>query len=173
MKVMKKIRNLLLLLAFGAFVVTLPSCHKWLGDDEENGVMLNNISPSDVYVLYEYDSHSEYNRQNQLHLTEDSSFYYAKVTKILSNTSEYCLHISSDEGPNAYWSSVDTLSLFILDKEEYEGKTWEVLEHSCQFKQIYHLSGDDIRLLDAKVPYPPSEIMRNMVMVPSYEEAVK
>ena len=89
MKVMKKIRNLLLLLAFGAFVVTLPSCHKWLGDDEENGVMLNNLSPSDVYVLYEYDSHSEYNRQNQLHLTEDSSFYYVKVTKILSNTSEY------------------------------------------------------------------------------------
>ena len=44
MQVMKKIRNLLLLLAFGAFVVTLPSCHKWLGDDEENGVMLNNLS---------------------------------------------------------------------------------------------------------------------------------
>ena len=78
---MKKTRKLLLLVSIGIFIVTLSSCNKWLGDDGENGVLLNNASLSDVYVLYEYNSHSEYNRQNQLHLTGDSSFYYIKVTK--------------------------------------------------------------------------------------------
>ena len=79
----------------------------------------------------------------------------------------------SDERPDDFLRTTDTLTIFILDKEEYEGKTWSQLVDSAHFRQIYHLSGDDIRLIGTKIPYPPTEIMRNMDMVPSYEEAVR
>ena len=64
----------------------------------------------------------------------------------------------------------DTISLFILSKEEYEGKSWSQLVDSGQFLQVYHLSGDDIRRLGSCVPFPPTKEMCDMVMEPACQE---
>ncbi len=75
--------------------------------------------------------------------------------------------------PEDFLKPTDTLTIFILDKEEYEGKTWSQLVDSAHFRQIYHLSGDDVRQLGSEIPYPPSDVMRYMDMEPPYEEAVR
>ena len=132
-------------------------------------VVLYNNTKSELYVLtsFGYGQEESYIKIDSLY--RDSSLF----TELRAKANQFCGIGGWHREPQDFLKTTDTLTIFILDKEEYEGKTWSQLVDSAHFRQIYHLSGDDIRLLNAKVPYPPSEIMRNMVMVPSYEEAVK
>ena len=157
-------------LLFIFFIVLLPvSCRLRM---EPDGYSLNffNKTENDVlYFLCRWDT--EYTRQfvRENKLNADSTLYH----KDWANPNHFHPFFMVEDDPEVFLKSTDTISLFILDKEEYEGKTWSQLVDSAHFRQIYHLSGDDIRLIGTKIPYPPTEIMRNMVMVPSYEEAVR
>ena len=147
------------------------SCLPLEGDDYFE-IDFSNNSESELYVVVRYSvyykSTGQYAREDGL--CKDSSLYH-KV-RLEANWKESGL-FSFEENPKKFLKPTDTLTIFILDKEEYEGKTWSQIVDSAHFRQIYHLSGDDIRLLNARVPYPPTEIMRNMDMLPSYEEAVR
>ena len=132
-------------------------------------LFLKNNTEETLYVVYrwKYVSKNSYTKENELSM---DSIMYDKG-KLKSGAARDLWYF--DEEPKDILKPTDTLTIFILDKEEYEGKTWSQLVDSAHFRQIYHLSGDDIRLIGTKVPYPPTEIMRNMDMVPSYEEAVR
>ena len=132
-------------------------------------IFLKNNTEETLYVVYKWKCVSEKSFTKENKLSMDSILY--DKGKLVSDGARdlWCF----DEKPQGILESTDTLTIFILDKEEYEGKTWSQLVDSAHFRQIYHLSGDDIRLIGWKIPYPPSEAMRNMDMVPSYEEAVK
>ena len=125
-----------------------------------------NNSENELYILYRKDIKykEQYVRENEMH--EDSTLYNQK--RFETNWSLPILGF--DDNPEDFLKPTDTLTVFILDKEEYEGKNWSQLVDSVHFRQIYHLSGDDIRLLKSDIPYPPTEKMRNMDMVPSYDE---
>ena len=167
MKTLKSISAVLIML-LSVFCV---SCLPMEGDDYF-GIDFSNNAESELYVVVRYsvyyESTGQYAREDELY--KDSSLYH-KVR--LEANWDWSGLFDFEENPEKFLESTDTLTIFILDKEEYEGKTWSQIVDSAHFRQIYHLSGDDIRLLNAKVPYPPSEIMRNMDMVPSYEEGVR
>ena len=136
----------------------------------EYDVLVYNNTERDLIVLtrWDYEFTKQYDKDSGLY---GDSTLYEKV-KIVEPNKRRGFYGFSDK-PQNLLKSTDTLTIFILDKEEYEGKTWSQVVDSAHFRQIYYLSGDDIRLLNSKVPYPPSEAMRNMDMLPSYEEAVR
>ncbi len=166
MKTLKSISAVLIML-LSVFCV---SCLPMEGDDYFE-IDFSNNSESELYVVVRYSvyykSTGQYAREEGLY--KDSSLYHKKRFDANWKLSIF----SFDEAPEKFLKSTDTLTVFIFDKEDCEGKTWSQLVDSAHFRQIYYLSGDDIRLLNSKVPYPPTEAMRNMDMVPSYEEAVK
>ena len=144
------------------FVSILCSCHEWL-EGFKYAVDMKNISTSEIYVLYGLQS--KFIRQDNL--TLDSAL--CEITKIPIGEKKPVLWVR-DVNSDEFWKSTDTISLFILSKEEYEGKTWTQLVDSGQFLQVYHLSGDDIRRLGSCVPFPPTKEMCDMVMEPACQE---
>ena len=162
-----KIVNLLYIAPLAMLSVLLKSCLTM--EAPTYSLHLHNQTKDELYVLNRWDC--EYTGQyvKETNLCEDSSLYSKK--RLSPDWMPDLWEFSED--PEKFLNPTDTLTIFILDKEEYEGKTWSQLVDSAHFRQIYHLSGDDIRLIGWKIPYPPTEIMRNMVMVPSYEEAVR
>ena len=162
-----KIVNLLYIAPLAMLSVFLKSC--LTAEAPIYCIYLHNQTNEELYTMYKWDSEyrGQYIKVNRL--SEDSSMYGSMKVIPDGHHTLWCF----SEKPEAFFNSTDTLSIFILDKDEYEGKTWSQLVDSAHFRQIYHLSGDDIRLIGTKIPYPPTEIMRNMDMVPSYEEAVR
>ena len=156
---------------FVGFIVLfyLVSCEHLSMEPDFYCINMFNKTDDFLYVLCRWDTKNTglYMKERGLH--KDSSLYHIEDVK----PNYFDPFFMVERNPEDYLKSTDTLTVFILDKDEYEGKTWSQIVDSAHFRQIYHLSGDDIRLLNARVPYPPSEIMRNMDMVPSYEEAVK
>ena len=167
MKTLKSILTVIVML-LSSFCI---SCITMEEDGDYYEIDFLNNTESELYVVVRYsvyyESTGQYAREDVL--CKDSSLYNKKRFGANWKLSLFTF----DEDPENFLKSTDTLTIFILDKEEYEGKTWSQLVDSAHFRQIYYLSGDDIRLLNSKVPYPPSEAMRNMDMVPSYEEAVR
>ena len=147
-------------------VVSMWSCKDFYMDSMYE-ISLNNNTSDTICSLCIYGDY--YRFQSVDTLDKDSSIY--EVSIIPANSSGLVVGISDVD--SKFLKSNDTITVFILDKKEYESKIWSQLADSAPFRQVYHLSGDDIRLLKRKVPYPPSEAMRNMDMVPSYEEAVR
>ena len=150
-------------------LVLIPVSCRLRMEPDSYSLNLLNKTESKVYTLCRWDTEHtrQFVKENKLNV--DSSLYH--VMWISPNY--FHAFFDTEKDYMDFLKSTDTITVFILDKDEYEGKTWSQLVDSAHFRQIYHLSGDDIRLIGRKVPYPPSEIMRNMVMVPSYEEAVK
>ena len=166
MKTLKSILTVIVML-LSSFCI---SCITMEEDGGYYGIDFFNNTESELYVVARYadyyESTGQYAREDGLY--KDSSLYHK--ARLDAN---WHGDLFTFADPEKFLKSTDTLTIFILDKEEYEGKTWSQLVDSAHFRQIYHLSGDDIRLLDEDVPYPPTEIMRNMDIVPSYEEAVR
>ena len=133
------------------------------------GLYLDNKTEEDLYALCRWDTYYSNKYIKEDRLEEDSSLY----KKVKIEVGYFHAFFEVDEEPEDYLKATDTITVFILSKEDYESKTWGQLVDTFCFRQIYHLSGDDIRLIGWKIPYPPTEKMRNMDMVPSYDETVK
>ncbi|MCQ2217432.1 MAG: hypothetical protein MJZ33_02975 [Paludibacteraceae bacterium] len=127
---------------------------------------LENKSGGDLYALCRWDTYDRKEYVKEKMLDKDSSLYIS----VKVEPGYYHAFWEEYEEPQYLFKPTDTINVFILDKEEYEGKTWSQLVDSAHFRQIYHLSGDDIRLIGKRIPYPPNEKMCNMDMVPSYDE---
>ncbi len=156
---MEKICKILIL----STMFTMLSCDG-LYMDETNGVKVSNNSDENIYTLCVLYKPSHFCKVEIL--TSDSLFYESIYIK----KGEKKL-ATEWTGPSAekIMKSTDTISLFILSKEEYEGKTWSQLVDSGKFL-VYHLSGDDIRRLGSCVPFPPTSKMCDMVMEPACQE---
>jgi hypothetical protein len=69
----------------------------------------------------------------------------------------------------------DTLSLFIFHTDTLTKYSWEEIRREYKILRRYDLSIEDIHRLKnkydvPKIPYPPTEIMKNMKMYPPYEK---
>ena len=129
-------------------------------------IFLQNKTEDELFTIYKMSSNT-FTKVNKL--PEDSSLYDSYRMCPNWAPTLWCF----GDQPEDFLKPTDTLTIFILDKEEYEGKTWSQLVDSAHFRQIYHLSGDDVRQIGSKIPYPPSDVMRYMDMEPPYEEAVR
>ncbi|MCQ2217265.1 MAG: hypothetical protein MJZ33_02120 [Paludibacteraceae bacterium] len=130
-------------------------------------IHLKNKTEDELFTIYRWSSDDTFTKVNKL--SEDSSWYITMKTDPNWAPTLWCF----GDRPEDFLKPTDTLTIFILDKEEYEGKAWSQLADSAHFRQIYHLSGDDVRQIGSKIPYPPSDVMRYMDMEPPYEEAVR
>lgn len=144
--------------------IHLVSC-KLTMEEPTYWIHITNNSKEKIYVICRWNT-EEGLLSKETKLGEDSSIY--ENTYIEPNWSRDIWGFSDE--PEIILKSTDTVTLFILEKEAYEGKKWKQLIDSAQFRQIYHLSGDDIRLIGRKIPYPPTEIMRDMDIIPKYGE---
>jgi hypothetical protein len=69
----------------------------------------------------------------------------------------------------------DTLSIFYFHSDTLNKYSWEEIQRDYRILQRYDLSIEDIHVLYdqydiPEIPYPPTEIMKNMKMYPSYEK---
>jgi len=64
----------------------------------------------------------------------------------------------------------DTLSFYFFDANVIENEGWEKVRDEYLVLRRYDLSEDDLRTLDFTVPFPPTEVMRDMRMYPEFEE---
>lgn len=62
----------------------------------------------------------------------------------------------------------DTLSIFIIDSEEYENKSWNEVKNNYLILKRYDLSLENLKALNWTVTYPPTTDMKKMKMFPSY-----
>lgn len=63
----------------------------------------------------------------------------------------------------------DTLSIFIFHTDTIKNNTWNSIIDEYKVLKRYDLSIEDIQLLDYEIPYPPTELMKDMRMYPPYE----
>jgi len=64
----------------------------------------------------------------------------------------------------------NTVCLFILDADTIKSYSWEEIQDGYKVLQRYDISPENIKALKYKIPYPPSEAMKNMKMYPPYGE---
>lgn len=162
-----KTSNLLHVTLLVLFSVVLNSCIAT--EPPFYCLYLENQTEDELYTIFKF-YHMNGNDcfTKEKALSKDVKYRHQK-----SFPDRYTTLWSFDYRPGDFLKPTDTLTIFILDKEEYEGRTWSQLVDSTHFRQVYHLSGDDIRLIGKDIPYPPSEKMRYMDMEPPYEEAVR
>lgn len=159
---MKTTRKILMLLT----TLMISSCDKYIFMDETNGVKVINRSTDDIYTLCSI-LNRPYSFKKSEVLDADSLSY---ETILIKGKGKKTAREWAGPSAEKVMKSTDTISLFILSKEEYEGKSWSQLVDSGQFLQVYHLSGDDIRRLGSCVPFPPTKEMCDMVMEPACQE---
>ena len=75
--------------------------------------------------------------------------------------------ISTEEVFKKY--NIDTLSIYFFDAYIIDNYTWETIREEYKVLKRYDLSIKDIQLLDYEIPYPPTEVMRDMQMYPPYK----
>ncbi len=159
---MKKILSSFIV--FLLITLLLLSCEKNIfhRDTSYYSIEIDNRTEQNIYALCRYE---EYKKRHNC-LLNDSVVYH--IVNIAGGENIHFLEMRFD--PEKFFLSTDTISIFILSKEEYEGKSWSQLVDSGQFLQVYHLSGDDIRRLGSCVPFPPTAEMCDMVMEPACQE---
>lgn len=64
----------------------------------------------------------------------------------------------------------DTLSIFIFDSDTLENNSWDTIKGEYKILKRYDLSIENIQLLNYDIPYPPTEVMKDMKMYPPYSE---
>ena len=69
----------------------------------------------------------------------------------------------------------DTLSIFYFHPDTLQKYTWEEIRQGYKVLRRYDLSIEDIQKLKNKngvpeIPYPPTEVMKDMKMYPPYKE---
>ena len=141
-----------------AGLLSVYSCKKFF---EEDVYVINVDNRSDDYMYSIYRLDGEYKKQSTLKI--DSLRY--NVMGVKANSSIRFIGVESN--PEECLSPQDTISIFLVHQADFEGKTWKQLVASPRFTQVYHLSGDDIRRLKSNVPFPPTEGMCEMDIVPA------
>ena len=73
----------------------------------------------------------------------------------------------------------DTISVFIINLDTLKSYSWETIRDEYKIMVRYDLSADDIHSMEERdveaayvIPFPPSPVMKNMHMYPSYEEVI-
>lgn len=96
-----------------------------------------------------------------------------KETKVQLKVSPHTISyqgglISTEEVFKKY--NIDTLSIYFFDAYIVDTYPWETIREEYKVLKRYDLSIKDIQLLDYEIPYPPTEVMKDMRMYPPYKE---
>ncbi|WP_291529407.1 hypothetical protein [Bacteroides sp. UBA939] len=62
----------------------------------------------------------------------------------------------------------DTMSIFFFDPDTLAKYEWETIRQDYKILVRYDLSHNDLKALDWRIYYPPTEKMKNMKMYPLY-----
>jgi len=84
-------------------------------------------------------------------------------------------HFSFGEGnfhENALFAMfpTDTMSIFFFDPDTLAKYEWETIRQEYKILVRYDLSHNDLKKLNWRIYYPPTEEMKDMKMYPSYGE---
>ncbi len=66
----------------------------------------------------------------------------------------------------------DTFSVFVISADTMRSNSWSNICNNYIVLCRYDLSGNDIKLLNSIIPYPPSPEMKDIHMYPPYEEII-
>ena len=64
----------------------------------------------------------------------------------------------------------DTLSIFFFDPDTLAKYDWETIRQEYKILVRYDFSHNDLKNLNWRIDYPPTEAMENMKMYPPYRE---
>lgn len=64
----------------------------------------------------------------------------------------------------------DTLSVFFFDPDVLSTYEWEIIRREYKILVRYDFSHEDLKKLDWRIDYPPTEKMKNMKMYPPYKQ---
>jgi len=67
-------------------------------------------------------------------------------------------------------SFLDTISVYVFDAELIENIEWEVVARDYLVLKRYDLSWSDLKRLDWRITYPPTEAMKDVKQYPPYGE---
>ncbi|GHT78968.1 hypothetical protein AGMMS50262_22190 [Bacteroidia bacterium] len=106
----------------------------------------------------------------------DTTLVSLRTNEVIGIKAGQTFHDSRPLSPITEWISSlphDTLSVFFFSKDTLNAYSWEEIKLGYKILQRYDLSIEDINLLYNKygvpeIPYPPSEVMRDMKMYPPY-----
>lgn len=77
----------------------------------------------------------------------------------------YSLGVSFDEW---FDNEYDKISIYVFSKDTLDKYNWEEIRENYRLLIRYDLSYNDIKKLNYSIPFPPTEVMKNMQMYPSY-----
>ena len=169
-------RNIIVSLAF---LLTLCSCHSLL-NSWYTTLELANDSEHSIIVYWALGNHPEgteypdtiladvYFRQDS---PSDTSIIYNLV-----QSGEYAV-VKLDgfeiEDYFALCLEEDTLSVFVIHGDTALMRPWKDIKENNNYIVRYDLSYSDYLNLNERIPFPPTEAMRDMKMWPPYEEVRK
>lgn len=148
---MKRINLLVIILCW--LLCTATQCNK---DCHSNITFINN-SDKTLYVrsniYYPSDTLSSLREFNE------------HIHKVLPNSvNTNCLA----RGAKTCYNAFPKIMIFIVDEQVMATVPWDTIENEYMVLRRYDLTPEDLELLDWKVPYPPTEVMKNMKMYPPY-----
>jgi hypothetical protein len=141
-------------------------CKNWV--EYSYSISINNKSKFSIAV---YIAMSEKNAYPDTSLSFDKSFIEHTIKP--GNIADYSYPLLTIE-ERVLTLPKDTLSIYIFNKDALDTYPWEVIQRDYKILQRYDLSIEDIHKLKNKydvpeIPYPPTEVMKNMKMYPPYQ----
>jgi hypothetical protein len=149
---MKLLKFIVLIFVF----LTFTSC------DYYHSFNFNNNSTHDVYLLLGV-IEGDFNRGLYPDTVIRGNMWMCGP--INQGESKYYVYSEAIKDP---WTN--TVCLFILDADTIKSYSWEEIQDGYKVLQRYDISPENIKALKYKIPYPPSEAMKNMKMYPPYGE---
>lgn len=64
----------------------------------------------------------------------------------------------------------DTMMVYVFDAVVLENTDWETVKANNMYLQRYDLSLEDWKKLNFSIPFPATEVMRNMKMYPKFKQ---
>ncbi len=153
---MKKIH----LIICSCFLLTAMTCtHE--SETEHHYITMSNTSDYDIYVdrSFDYPDTSLKHSQNVMtpgwHLKVDS---HSDDRDVFACRSSY----------ESWFNYIDKLIVFVFNADTLERYGWEYAKDNNLVSQRYDLSLDDLRQLNWRLTFPPTEEMSNIEMWPPY-----
>lgn len=132
---------------------------------EHSIFVVNHLETKEITVIVPYRSYPDDIKYDSLILSSETAkpvYYVYPLQSVQILSCDYQI----------YWHC-DTLSIYFIDKETLQKKTWDIIVQDTLWHKKYELSLSDIDILKDTIPYPPSAAMKNMKMYPPHEEIIK
>lgn len=159
----------IILLLFVVLSITNACNNKENKDCHKSIEIINNSSKS-IYVIgdVQYPDTTYFIHSASPELTS----YITKVTSETSSSKPLRFTWDCWETIFSYGAQIpsDTVMIFIFDAETIENTSWSIVCGDYLVLQRYDLSLENLKYLNWKLSYPPTEEMKDMKMYPPYKK---